>query len=90
VSRIAIQRELLSEVLNVNLTHVSVQQNEDMRRISGWVAIAAVPTLLAGLWGMNFTHMPELDEWWGYPMALAVIAGISLFLFRYLRSRHWI
>jgi magnesium transporter len=90
VSRIAIQRELLSEVLNVNLTHVSVQQNEDMRRISGWVAIAAVPTLLAGLWGMNFTHMPELDEWWGYPMALAVIAGISVFLFRYLRSQHWI
>ena len=48
VSRIAIQRELLSEVLAVNLTHVSVQQNEDMRRISGWVAIAAVPTMLAG------------------------------------------
>ena len=90
VSRIAIQRELLSEVLNVNLTHVSVQQNEDMRRISGWVAIAAVPTLLAGLWGMNFTHMPELDAWWGYPMAIGVIVGISLFLFRYLRSRHWI
>jgi magnesium transporter len=39
---------------------------------------------------MNFTHMPELDEWWGYPTALAIIAGISLFLFRYLRSRHWI
>jgi magnesium transporter len=90
VARIEIQRDLLSEVLNVNLTHVSVQQNEDMRRISGWVAIAATPTLLAGVWGMNFEHMPELDEWWGYPLALVVMAATSLVLFRVLRSRHWI
>jgi magnesium transporter len=90
VSRIAIQRELLSEVLAVNLTHVSVQQNEDMRRISGWVAIAAVPTMLAGVWGMNFEFMPELDEWWGYPSALFVMGGSSFCLFRWLRSRHWI
>jgi magnesium transporter len=90
VSRIAIQRELLSEVLAVNLTHVSVQQNEDMRRISGWVAIAAVPTMLAGVWGMNFEFMPELDQWWGYPSALLVMGGSSFCLFRWLRSRHWI
>lgn len=90
VARIEIQRELLSEVLNVNLTHVSVQQNEDMRTISGWVAIAAVPTMLAGLWGMNFAHMPELDEWWGYPAALAIIAGSAYLLYRYLRARDWI
>ncbi|HET6951456.1 MAG TPA: magnesium and cobalt transport protein CorA, partial [Acidimicrobiales bacterium] len=87
VSRIKLQQELLSEVLNVNLTHISVQQNEDMRRISGWVAIAAVPTLLAGLWGMNFTHMPELDEWWGYPLALTTMGSVSLFLYRWLRKQ---
>jgi magnesium transporter len=90
VGRIQIQRELLSEVLNVNLTHVSVRQNEDMRRISGWVAVAVVPTMLAGIWGMNFVHMPELDEWWGYPLALAVMAGVAGLLLYYLRSRHWI
>jgi magnesium transporter len=90
VGRIEIQRELLSEVLNVNLTHVSVQQNEDMRRISGWVAIAVLPTMLAGIWGMNFVHMPELDEWWGYPVALGVMAGLSLLLFRWLKSHRWI
>ena len=90
VARIDIQRDLLSEVLNVNLTHVSVQQNEDMRRISGWVAIAAVPTMLAGLWGMNFEHMPELDEWWGYPLALGVMAASAALLFRWLRARRWI
>ena len=90
VARIAIQRELLSEVLSVNLTHISVQQNDDMRRISGWAAIALVPTMLAGLWGMNFRHMPELDKWWGYPLALAVMAGSAFLLFRWLRSHRWI
>ncbi|HZM39154.1 MAG TPA: magnesium and cobalt transport protein CorA [Acidimicrobiales bacterium] len=90
VARIEIQRELLSEVLAVNLTHISVQQNEDMRRISGWVAIAVLPTMLAGIWGMNFVHMPELDEWWGYPVALGVMGGLSLLLFRWLKSHHWI
>ena len=90
VARIQIQRELLSEVLAVNLTHISVHQNEDMRRISGWVAIAAVPTMLAGVWGMNFEFMPELDEWWGYPAALLLMVGASTLLFRTLRSRHWI
>jgi magnesium transporter len=90
VARIQIQRELLSEVLAVNLTHISVHQNEDMRRISGWVAIAAVPTMLAGVWGMNFEFMPELDEWWGYPAALLLMVGAAMLLFRMLRSRHWI
>jgi magnesium transporter len=90
VARIDIQRDLLSEMLNVNLTRVSMHQNEDMRRISGWVAIVAVPTLLAGLWGMNFEHMPELDEWWGYPLALLLMACSAFFLFRWLRRRHWI
>ena len=54
-------RELLSSILQANLTQVSVRQNEDMRRISAWVAIIAVPTAIAGIYGMNFDHMPELD-----------------------------
>src|SRR4029453_14444292 len=90
VARIAIQRELLSEVLSVNLTHISVQQNDDMRRISGWAAIALVPTMLAGLWGMNFEHMPELDKWWGYPLALTIMFGTAFLLWRWLRSRGWL
>jgi magnesium transporter len=90
VSRIEIQRELLSEVLDVNLAHISVQQNEDMRTIAGWAAMAAVPTMLAGIWGMNFVHMPELDEWWGYPMALGLIGLGAGLVYRYLRRRGWI
>jgi magnesium transporter len=89
-SRIEIQRDLLSDVLQVNLSHVSVQQNDDMRRIASWAAMAAVPTLLAGVWGMNFEHMPELDKLWGYPLALVLMAVCVYGLFRYLRSQHWI
>ncbi len=90
VSRLEIQRELLSEVLDVNLAHISVQQNEDMRTIAGWAAMAAVPTMLAGVWGMNFVHMPELDEWWGYPMALGLIGLGAGLVYHYLRRRGWI
>ncbi|MGH9111605.1 MAG: CorA family divalent cation transporter, partial [Acidimicrobiales bacterium] len=85
-----VQRELLSEVLDVNLARISVKQNEDMRTIAGWAAVAAVPTMLAGVWGMNFVNMPELDEWWGYPMALAVIVLGGVFMYLYLRRRGWI
>ena len=55
-------RDLLTSILEANLIRVSIRQNDDMRKISAWVAIAAVPTLLAGIYGMNFEHMPEL---WG-------------------------
>ena len=63
-------RDLLTSVLAANLTQVGVRQNEDMRRISAWVAIIAVPTAIAGIYGMNFEHMPELRWTFGYPMAI--------------------
>ncbi len=59
-TRIAGFRELFGSALQANLTQVSVRQNEDMRKISAWVAIIAVPTMIAGIYGMNFDHMPEL------------------------------
>jgi magnesium transporter len=90
VSRVETQREMLTDALNVNLAQISMQQNEDMRRISGWAAIAAVPTMLAGIWGMNFDHMPELGTIWGYPAALGLIGGTAYTLYRVLRSRGWI
>lgn len=83
-------RDLLTSVLEANLTQVSVRQNEDMRKISAWVAIAAVPTLLAGIYGMNFTYMPELDWRFGYPMALLLMAGICLGLWRAFRRSGWL
>jgi magnesium transporter len=83
-------REMLNGVLDANTAQISVRQNEDMRKISAWVAIAAVPTLLAGIWGMNFQHMPELSWRFGYPMALAIIATVMLVLYRLFRRAGWL
>nr|WP_329520481.1 CorA family divalent cation transporter [Spirillospora sp. NBC_01491] len=65
-------------------------QNEDMRKISAWAAIIAVPTAFAGIYGMNFKHMPELDWTLGYPLVLVVIAIVCAALFRRLRASGWL
>ena len=64
-----------------------MQQNEDMRRISAWVAIAAVPTAVAGIYGMNFVHMPELRWQYGYPGVLVLIALACLALYPRLQAQ---
>ncbi|HET8815236.1 MAG TPA: magnesium and cobalt transport protein CorA [Solirubrobacterales bacterium] len=83
-------RQLLDSALEANLTQVSMRQNEDMRKISAWVAIAAVPTMVAGLYGMNFEHMPELEWRFGYPLVLALILGICLFLYWRFKRAGWL
>jgi magnesium transporter len=83
-------RDLLTSVLQANLTQVGVRQNEDMRKISAYVAMAAVPTLIAGIYGMNFDHMPELTWEAGYPMALVLMAGIVGFLFWRFKRAGWL
>jgi len=83
-------RDLLTSVLQANLAQVGIRQNEDARRISAWVAIAAVPTLIAGIYGMNFDHMPELHTPWGYPLALLVMVGICVSLYRGFRRSGWL
>jgi magnesium transporter len=82
--------DLLSSVLNANLAQVGVQQNEDMRRISAWVAIAAVPTAIAGIYGMNFDHMPELHWLLGYPSVLLLMALVCAGLFRAFKRSGWL
>jgi magnesium transporter len=81
---------LLSNVLQANLTEVSVRQNDDMRRISAWVAIWAIPTLLAGIYGMNFRHLPELEWAFGYPLVLVMMVLICLGLYRAFRRSGWL
>jgi magnesium transporter len=76
---------LLSTAFDAHVAQISVQQNDDMRKISAGAALIVVPTLIAGIYGMNFKHMPELDWAYGYPFALvlmAVVAGGLLFLFK--------
>jgi magnesium transporter len=83
-------REMLNGVLDANAAQVGVRQNDDMRKISAWVAIAAVPTALAGIYGMNFEHMPELRWTFGYPAALLVMALICFLLWRNFKRIGWL
>jgi len=83
-------RDMLTAVLEANLTQISVRQNDDMRKISAWVAIAAVPTMIAGIYGMNFQNMPELKWSFGYPLAIGVMAVICLLLYRQFKRAGWL
>ncbi|MEU8579808.1 magnesium/cobalt transporter CorA [Streptomyces abikoensis] len=81
---------LLSDILSAHLAQMGVQQNDDMRKISAWAAMAAVPTMIAGVYGMNFTHMPELRQPWGYPVVVALMAGLVAWLYRLFKRRGWL
>jgi magnesium transporter len=83
-------RDLLAGVLQANLTQVSVRLNEDVKKISAWVAIVAVPTMIAGVYGMNFEHMPELRWSFGYPLAVAVMVLACSLLYRSFRRSGWL
>jgi magnesium transporter len=83
-------RELLTSVLTANLTQVSVRQNEDVRKISAWAAIIAVPTAIAGIYGMNFEHMPELKWRIGYPLVWLVIVAACFLLYRNFKRVGWL
>ncbi|WP_432096526.1 magnesium/cobalt transporter CorA [Streptomyces sp. bgisy100] len=81
---------LLSDILGAHLAQMGVRQNNDMRKISAWAAMAAVPTMIAGVYGMNFEYMPELKSVWGYPAVLAVMAGAVVWLYRTFKRRGWL
>jgi magnesium transporter len=83
-------RELLTNILSVNLTFVGINQNDQMKKISAWAAVVIVPTLIAGIYGMNFDYMPELQWRYGYLFALSLMALIALGLYVMFRGRHWL
>jgi magnesium transporter len=88
--RIASYDEMLSSLVQAALAKVGMQQNTDMRKITAWAAMAAVPTMIAGIYGMNFDNMPELHWVWGYPLVVMVMVGICAFLYRNFRRNHWL
>jgi magnesium transporter len=81
---------LLMAMLMASTSLQDLQQNKDMRKISAWVAIAAVPTAIAAIYGMNFDVMPELDQPWGYPAVLGVMAVTCVLLFRAFKRSGWL
>jgi magnesium transporter len=82
--------ELLTTIVHANLAQVTVAQNEDMRKISAWVAIMAVPTMVAGIYGMNFDHMPETEWTFGYPMIVGLTFVFCVLLYRGFRRNGWL
>ncbi len=89
-ARVDTTREVLTDVLNANLAQISVRQNDDTRAISAWAAVVLVPTLLAGIWGMNFSNMPELEWQFGYPLALGSIVLAAFAVYRTLKRAGWL
>jgi magnesium transporter len=83
-------RDLLTSILQANLAQVTVRQNQDLRKISAIVAILAVPTMIAAIYGMNFEHMPELTWSFGYPLVLGVMVAICVVLYRYFKRVGWL
>ncbi|MDT0610760.1 magnesium and cobalt transport protein CorA [Streptomyces lancefieldiae] len=88
--QIAAFDELLNSILQAHLARVTVAQNEDMRKITAWAAIVAVPTMVCGMYGMNFDHMPELRWRYGYGLVIGVIAVACLALHRSFRRNGWL
>jgi magnesium transporter len=82
--------ELLSSILQASLARSSLADNEDMRKISAYAGIIAVPTAIAGIYGMNFDHMPELSWRYGYPLVLLVIALSCFLLYRGFKRSGWL
>jgi magnesium transporter len=87
---VAAQRDLLATILQANMAVLSVEQNDIVRKISGWAAILALPTLIASFYGMNFEHMPELHWRISYPLVVAVMIVSGAVLHRILRRAGWI
>ena len=81
---------LLSTAFEAYLAQISVQQNDDMRKISAGAALVVVPTLIAGIYGMNFQHMPELDWTYGYPFALGLMAAVAVGLWVLFKKSGWL
>ncbi|HEX7299774.1 MAG TPA: magnesium and cobalt transport protein CorA [Solirubrobacteraceae bacterium] len=90
VERIAGFDDLLTNALQANIAQITLRDNRDMRRISAWVAVIAVPTMVFGLYGMNFKHMPELGWTYGYPAVVAAVLVVCALLYRRFKRAGWL
>jgi magnesium transporter len=90
VEQVAAYDDLLNSILQARLAQVTVDQNNDMRKIASWAGISAVWTAIAGVYGMNFTHMPELTWQYGYPIVVTVMFTVSVLLYRAFRRNGWL
>ena len=82
-------RDMIITAITVNLSLITMQENEVTKQLAAYAALAAVPTMIAGVYGMNFSHMPELNWVYGYPFALTLMVAIDLYLAYRFRKARW-
>ncbi|MEO8384050.1 MAG: magnesium/cobalt transporter CorA [Betaproteobacteria bacterium] len=87
---ISSSRELVTTAISVNLSMITLQESQTMKQLAAYAALVAAPTLVAGIYGMNFQNMPELKWAYGYPMALSIMAALDFYLFRRFRKSGWL
>ena len=90
MDEVEFMNDLIDAALHANSALIQVKQNEDMRKITAWVAIGAVPTMVAGIYGMNFDHMPELRWTYGYPAVLIGLGVVCGLLYRKFHRVNWL
>jgi magnesium transporter len=83
-------RDMAITALSVNLSMITISESETVKRLAAWAALVAVPTLIAGVYGMNFEHMPELNWVWGYPLAMVLMVAIDVYLVWRFRKAEWL
>jgi magnesium transporter len=83
-------RDTVTAATSVNLSMIAMQENETMKRLTAYAALVAVPTCIAGIYGMNFVDMPELHWHYGYPVCVGVMAVLDLYLFYLFRKSKWL
>jgi magnesium transporter len=83
-------REMVTTATAVNLSLIQIQENEVTKRLAAYAALIAVPTMVAGIYGMNFAHMPELDWKWGYPLVMGLVLAIDGYLVYRFRKAKWL
>lgn len=87
---ISAMREMLAAAININLSLVTFNQNEVMKKLAGWAAMLAAPTLITSWYGMNFHHMPELDQTWAYPTMICLVISVVGGIYYWLKRSRWL
>ena len=82
-------RELLSTALDANFSLISISQNDVSKRFAGWAALIGIPTMIAGIYGMNFKFMPELNYEYGYPIVMSITIGVCIVVYLFLKRSGW-
>ena len=90
IELVSTERDILTTTMEVHLSTVSNALNETMKKVTSWGALILVPSMIAGIYGMNFKHLPWTEQVWGFPLLLFIMAVLMVMLLRFFRKKDWI